>query len=117
MKVRTQLMLILLSVLVSLAGLSLWLKYKINNDTRQLLQQKLNETRDKDVIEILERNTARISGYTYYYSGWDKLVDFLTVKKDTNWAKDVLDAELAIPEIDYIWVADKDGKPYYNSTT
>jgi|GraSoiStandDraft_4_1057263.scaffolds.fasta_scaffold00859_6 PAS domain S-box-containing protein len=110
-------MLILLSVLVSLAGLSLWLKYKINNDTRQLLEQKLNETRDKDVIEILERNTARISGYTYYYSGWDKLVDFLTVKKDTNWAKDILDAELAIPEIDYIWVADKDGKPYYNSTT
>ncbi|HET6995983.1 MAG TPA: CHASE4 domain-containing protein, partial [Chitinophagaceae bacterium] len=117
MKVRTQLMLILLSVLVSLAGLSIWLKYKINNDTRQLLQQKLNETREKDVIEILERNTARISGYTYYYSGWDKLVSFLTVKKDTTWAKEILDSELAIPEIDFIWIVDKDGKPYYNSTT
>jgi len=117
MKVRIQLMLILLSVLVSLAGLSLWLKYKINNDTRNLLLQKLVETREKDVTEILERNTARISGYTYYYSGWEKLVDFLTVKKDTAWAKEVLDNELSIPEIDYIWVADEQGRPYYNSTT
>lgn len=117
MKVRIQLMLILLSVLVSLAGLSLWLKYKINNDTENLLRQKSVETREKDVTEILERNTARISGYAFYYSGWEKLVDFLTVKKDTAWAKEVLDNELAIPEIDYIWVADSQGKPYYNSTT
>jgi signal transduction histidine kinase/ActR/RegA family two-component response regulator/sensor domain CHASE-containing protein len=117
MKVRIQLMLILLSVLVSLASLSLWLKYKINHDTRNLLLQKLVETKEKDVTEILERNTARISGYTYYYSGWEKLVDFLTVKKDTAWAKEVLDNELSIPEIDYIWVADEQGRPYYNSTT
>ena len=110
-------MLILLVVMVSLAGLSLWLKYKIATDTSTLLHQKLNETRDKDVTEILDRSVARISGYTYYYSGWDKLVEFITKRKDSAWAKDVLDNELGIPEIDYIWVADAEGRPYYSSIT
>jgi len=88
MKVRTQLMLILLSVFVSLTALSVWLKFKIAKETRTTLQQKLIDTKEKDVPKILEQNAAKISGYVYYYSGWDQLVNFISTKKNTSWAKE-----------------------------
>src|SRR5262245_40700279 len=115
MKVRTQLMLLLLSVIVSLTALSLSLKYKIKKQTRSFLEQNLVETREKDVPKMLEQNSAKISSYIYYYSGWEKLVNFIATKKDVSWAKDVLNNELSIPEIDYVWVVNSEGEPYYSS--
>ena len=117
MKVRTQLMLILFFVFVSLMMLSVWFKFRITKENRALLEQKLIETREKDVPLILEQNANKIRSYTYYYSGWDQLADFITTKKDISWANEVLSLELSVPEIDYIWVADSEGKPYSNSTT
>jgi signal transduction histidine kinase/ActR/RegA family two-component response regulator len=117
MKVRTQLMLILLSVFVGLTTLSLWLKFKIAKETRTILQEKLTETREKDVPKILEQNSAKISGYVYYYSGWDQLANFITTKKNISWAKEKLDNELSMSGLDYIWVVDSSGMPYYSSAT
>lgn len=117
MKVRTQLLLILLSVIVSIAALSLWLRFKIKRETDELLQQILVETREKDVPKILKLHEADISGSAYYYSAWDQMVDFLAGKKNEAWAKEALDNAVANYKIDYIWVIDKNGSAYYNSAT
>ncbi|MFI5131786.1 MAG: ATP-binding protein [Chitinophagales bacterium] len=117
MKVRTQLMLILLSVIVSLTGLSIWLKIKITKETRSILQHKLAETKGKEAPGILEQNAANITGYVYYYSGWDELAHFISTKENFSWGKEKLDNELSTYQLDYIWVVDSDGKPYYNSST
>ncbi|MDP4262292.1 MAG: ATP-binding protein [Bacteroidota bacterium] len=117
MKVRTQLMLILLSVFLSLTALSGWLKFKITGETRSILQQKLTDIREKDVPKALQQNAAKISGYVYYYSGWDQLANFITQKKDISWAKEKLDNELSSYGLDYIWVVDGEGRQYYSSAT
>jgi signal transduction histidine kinase/ActR/RegA family two-component response regulator len=117
MKVRTQLMLILLSVILSLTALSVWLKVKISKETQSILQQKLIETSEKEVPAILQQNAAKISGYVYYYAGWDELARFISTKKNVSWGRENLDNELSTYRLDYIWVVDGDGKSFYNSTT
>ncbi len=97
--------------------LSLLLQWKISSANTNLLSQKLLETKNADVPKAMELNAAPLQSYTYDYTVWDQMVEFLTVKKDFHWAKEELDLALSNYKIHYIWVVDTNANEYYYSTT
>ena len=115
MKVRTQLALILCLVLLSIAAITFLLKISIRTETRILLQDKLIEAKNKDVQKILQLNSSEVKGYSIDYSTWDQMVDFVSGKKDSAWAKEELDNALSNYKVDYVWVLDSNARGYYNS--
>ncbi len=116
MKVRSQLLLILLAVVLGISGLSLLLKLKISNETKSLLLQRVIDTSEKDAPKVLQLNAADIKGYAFDYSVWDQMVNFVTVRKDVEWAREELELSLSNYNIDYIWVLDSNAKEYYYCT-
>lgn len=106
-------MLSLSLVLISIVLITMLLKSSITRDTRLLLHDKLTECRERVVPNILQLNAAVIKGYAYDYGVWDQMVDFVTVKKDLDWAHDELDDALANYKIDYVWVLDSTAGGYY----
>jgi signal transduction histidine kinase/CheY-like chemotaxis protein/sensor domain CHASE-containing protein len=117
MKVRNQVILLLSFVIVCIFLLSVFLQNSITKETRELLAEKLKETQERDAPKILKLNAAYIENYNYDYSVWDQAVEFVTGKREKQWAAEELNGPLANYKLDYIWVLDSTANPYYTSTT
>lgn len=117
MKVRNQLLLLLIIVISSILLLSFILKGSITNETRLILQKKIEDTKRKEVPNILDLNAADIKSYNFDYSVWDQMAEFILQKKHKSWAEKELKEPLANYKIDYIWVLDSNANTYYNTST
>jgi signal transduction histidine kinase/ActR/RegA family two-component response regulator len=117
MKVRSQLILLLACVLLSIEGITFLLKKFIIQDTRIILQDKLSQTKKTFVPGIFSLNEADIREYANDYSGWDQMVNFISQHRDSAWAKRELDLPLGNHKVDYIWVLDGKAREYYYSST
>ncbi len=64
------------------------------------------------VAKLVELSNRQIDTFAYDYGDWDDMVNFLA-KRDIKWAQNGIDPELAIYNVDAIWVFDKNRKLAY----
>ncbi len=117
MKVRQQLISILLLVILSITIITYLLKWSISKETKGLLTNKLVESREIEVPKVLDLNASYMKSYVYDYSIWDQMVDFVEGRVGLDWADEELKEGLSKHKIDNIWVLDINGRNLYSSVS
>ncbi len=117
MKIHSRLFLILLCGLSFIILLTIFLNIFINRENSKLLKEKLVDTQERAAPKALAIITSNLKNYSFDYSVWDQMVNFINLPNDTAWATDEIDIPLSAYNIDYKWVIDSNAEEVYYSVS
>ena len=97
--------------------LTIFLNIFINRENSKLLKEKLVDTQERAAPKALAIITSNLKNYSFDYSVWDQMVNFINLPNDTAWATDEIDIPLSAYNIDYKWVIDSNAEEVYYSVS
>lgn len=105
---------LLVIFLLILAGIAEFAYYRADSNRVRKVMESEKIYHDALLKKIIDFKSQSLIAYTNDYTYWDEMVNFI-YKKDSSWAKEMIDPSLATYGADYVWVFDSSAALVYHS--
>ncbi len=115
MKIRHQLLIVILSIVVIVSGVSYYIKSSVSEKNKDFLTGELTETKNsisKKTFEIINKKSSNL---LYNYSVWNNMANLINQKKSSAEIHEELsNTLLKYEQVKYVWVLDKAARDFYS---